>query len=202
MKSFIIVCLVLSVIGRLSSAAATTYREQARSESNDLATLVDALRGIQLGQFPSQEESVETQQLDWISPILGKFVPSLVNGGVSVVGPLITELGKIGINVGERLVTNIIDCIICGQQCVVPNQSQGNVDESGRVAKLMAVVDALENIDAVEQKLNDLKRSMMKDNQMAEIEVRDWIAKVIEKVRDIAKSIKSASKKVLCRNNY
>ena len=105
-----------------------------------------------------------------------------------------------GVKVGSKLVSYVAQCALCDTGCpsLEEIEIQSDTSQDKKAAKIMAVMDALKDITAVEKQLNMKRTSMMKDDQMAEAELFDWISSAIDKVKSVAKHVKGFAKYVAC----
>ena len=197
----LIATLVLSVLGLAS--AAIQYNHGIPHSIYPMK-FFDAFQAVDEGNVESLDEDSEIQELSAVAaqldPLVAKLLTQLAKVGIDVLGPLLTQLGKAGIKVGSRLVKQIVNCGVCGK-CVA-NEESTELLSGGEHAKLMAIVEVMESINAAEQKLNGLNLKLMKDNRIAEAEFIDWVSgaikKAISKLRDAVKFVKNTAKKVLC----
>lgn len=199
MKSFIVCCLVLSVVGLTSAAPQFVGVVQ----PSDVLQFLEELESAQVmsddASVESMDEEADTQQildtLEILNPILKE-----------VIVPIVVDLGKAGIKVGTRLVNYIVNCSICKrcsnsvEQAEVLNQYFAYENE--RSANLMSVVYALESTLATEQVLSEVQVKQMKQSLTAEVQflekISNAVKKVISKARRAAKSIGRVAKRVIC----
>ena len=160
----LLACLLL-VFGLLAAAAGQPFGWPPR-ESKGL----EELRYIDGGTTPIEEEA--ESQIEPISTTLLSTValPLALKGAKHVALPLAKYVAK---------------CALCDDGCSSFAALQSATDQRKEAAKLMALGYVMESID----KLKDLKQSMMKDDQVAEAEVFDWISSAIDGVGGIAKDI-------------
>ena len=178
MKLFLTCLFLFSVFGP-SFAADRPYRVQPRKRIYKDWTFGHHHNAVP-GRIPSIEEGAESQ----LEPISSIALP----------------LATIGIPLGKRALSYLAQCALCDTGCPSIGEIQSDASQGEKAAKLMAVMDALEGINAVEKKLSELKRSMMKDDQMAEAEVFDWISSAIDGVKSVAKGVKGFARDVVCDN--
>ena len=199
----LIATLVLSAIGL--GSAAIQYNHGILHSAYPVKVF-DAFQTVDEENVDSLDENSEIQELTAVTaqldPLVAKLLTQLAKVGIDVLGPLLTQLGKAGIKVGSRLVKQIVNCGVCGK-CVANEESTELLTGGpGEHAKLMAIVEVMESINAAEQKLNELNLKLMKDNRVAEAEFIDWVSgaikKAIGKLRDAVKFVKNTAKKVLC----
>ena len=118
---------------------------------------------------------VETAKNEWIAPAAG-FV-----GGV----------------IGSRVLNNVVDCRVCGK-CSAKLQQDTDTEE--RSAKIMALVQVMDEISAAKESLNALKKLSMKD---AEVQFSEAVSAKINSIGDTLENagnyLKGAAKNILCR---
>ena len=123
----------------------------------------------------------ETAENQWIVPA-AKFVG-----------------GTIGSTIGSRVLNNVVDCRVCGK-CNAELQQDTNNNNIERSAKIMALVQLMDEIGAAKESLNALKKFTMKD---AEIQFDEAVSVKINSIRDTLGNagdyLKGAAKNLLCR---
>ena len=201
---WIIGLLIVSVLG-LTTAAPNYGRYP-----TDVQEFVDALESAQAmvdGSVETLSEEADAQQVP-VNEIL-KIVQAVpVDKILKVVIPIALDLGKAGYKVTSRLVKYLINCGIC-KKCSKSDErdqilSQYYTDASGRDETLMAMMEAMDNMNAMDEKLSEAQVNLMKDNLIAEAEflskISGAIKKAIKKVKKAAKFVKKVAKNVLCEN--
>ena len=117
----------------------------------------------------------ETAENQWIVPI-AKFV-----GGT----------------IGSKVLNNVVDCRVCGK-CNA--ELQQDIDNIERSAKIMALVQIMDEIGAAKESLNALKKLTTKD---AEIQFDEAVSVKINSISDTLGNtedyLKGAAKNLLCR---
>ena len=103
----------------------------------------------------------------------------------------------VGSAIGSRILNNVVDCRVCGN-CNTELQQDTDIEE--RSAKIMALVQIMDEINAAKESLNELEKHSMKDNRIAEAE---FVSGKINSIRDAlgnaGEYLKGAAKNVLCR---
>ena len=100
----------------------------------------------------------------------------------SQIEPITTTLVS---TVALPLALKLGQCALCDGGCPSVAELQSDTDQKKEAARLMAAMDVLESVN----KLKDLKRSLMKDNEMAKAEVLDLLSSAIDGVGGLAKGI-------------
>ena len=117
----------------------------------------------------------ETAKTQWIAPV-AHFV-----GGA----------------IGSRVLNNVVDCRVCGK-CNAELQQDANSEE--RSAKIMALVQVMNEISAAKESLNALTKLSMKD---AEVQFSEAVSAKINSIGDTLGNagdyLKGAAKNILCR---
>ena len=120
----------------------------------------------------------ETAENQWIVPA-AKFVG-----------------GTIGTTIGSRVLNNVVDCRVCGKCNAELQQDTDNIERS---AKIMALVQIMDEIGAAKESLNALKKLTMKD---AEIQFDEAVSVKINSISDTLGNagdyLKGAAKNLLC----
>ena len=168
MKLLVICLLLVPVFGLSASAAGQSYGKPFSRQGWKLLTSLQA-RGR---KTPVKEEA--KSQLDPVSTTL---------------------LTKVAVPLALKGARFLAQCALCDEGCPLEVQLQSDTDQNEKIAKLMAVMDALESINAAEKKLDALKRSLMKDNQMAEAQV---LGSIWSGVKRAGKFVKGLAKDVVC----
>ena len=137
------------------------------------------------------------------------------NAESEVIPAALIPLIPVGVEVGYKVLSYIVHCAVCGE-CTANEQNYlpiaynypigdgynsyypSPANNQKHYAKLMAVVEVVENLNVAEQKLNKIQLSMM-DNRIAKAELADWISNAIKKLKGAAKFIKRSAKKMLCK---
>ena len=121
----------------------------------------------------------ETAENQWIVPA-AKFVG-----------------GTIGSTIGSRVLNNVVDCRVCGKCNAELQQDTDNIERS---AKIMALVQIMDEIGAAKESLNALKKLTVKD---AEIQFDEAVSVKISSISDTLGNagdyLKGAAKNLLCR---
>ena len=176
MKLLVICLLLVPVFGLSAAAAGQSYGKPFSRQ-----TWTSLWAG---GTSTPIEEEAESQ----IDPISATLL-------TSVALPLGIKVGK-GVLKGALKGTRFLaKCALCDGGCPSEVELQSDTDQNEKIAKLMAVMDALESINAAEKKLDALKRSLMKDNQMAEAQV---LGSIWSGVKRAGKFVKGLAKNVVC----
>ena len=191
------------VLGLCSAAAGYG---QPRSVPGGFAAwkLLDSLTA-QGGGATAIEEKAKSQSISDVAlPLATDIGIPFVKEALKVIAKhgigkeALNVIAKRGIPLGKKVLSYLAQCALCDTGCPSIREIQDDANQGEKAAKLMAVMDALEDINAVEKKLNELKHSTMKDNQMAEVEAYDWISSAIDGVGTVAKGVKGFAKKVVC----
>ena len=121
----------------------------------------------------------------------GISLPYFEEEAESQIEPISTSvlLGSVVLPIALKGASALARCALCDGGCSSLAALQSATDQRKEAAKLMTLGYAMESINM----LKDLKRSMMKDGQMAEVEQLDLISSAIDGVGGIAKGI-------LCKN--
>ena len=103
----------------------------------------------------------------------------------------------VGSAIGSRILNNVVDCHVCGKCNAELQQDTDNEEGS---AKIMALVQIMDEINAAKESLNELEKRSMKDNRIAEAK---FVSGKINSIRDAlgnaGEYLKGAAKNVLCR---
>ena len=103
----------------------------------------------------------------------------------------------VGSAIGSRILNNVVDCRVCGK-CNA--ELQQDTDNEERSAKIMALVQIMDEINAAKESLNELEKRSIKDIRIAEAE---FVSGEINSIRDAlgnaGEYLKGAAKNVLCR---
>ena len=124
----------------------------------------------------SHPSPYEAAKNQWIGPAVG--------GGV----------------IGGRVLNNVIDCRVCGK-CNAELQD-ANMEE--KIAKVMALVQVMGDINAVKESLNALinKKVSVKDDHIAEAQLNEAVLGKINSIKDALENageyLKEAAKNILC----
>ena len=78
-------------------------------------------------------------------------------------------------------------------------QAYENTEE--RDAKIMALVEVMNDLLSAEEQFDKVKQLNMRDNRVAEIELFDWLGSVKSKLKNTFYKIKGATKSLLCNYN-
>ena len=168
----LLVCVLLvSVFGLSAAAVGQSYGQPFSPQGWKLLT------SLQAGGTTPIDEEAESQFDPFSTLLLTK-----------VALPLGIKAGK-GLLKGARFVAQ---CALCDEGCPSEVELQSDTDQ---MAKLMAVMDALESINVAEKKLNVLKGHMMKDNQLAEAQL---LGTLWSGVKRAGKFVKRVAKHVVC----
>ena len=99
--------------------------------------------------------------------------------------------------IGSRILNNVVDCRVCGN-CNAELQQDTDIEE--RSAKIMALVQIMDEINAAKESLNELEKLSMKDYRIAETElVSGEISSIGDALGNAGEYLKGAAKNVLCR---
>ena len=122
----------------------------------------------------------ETAESQWIIPA-ATLVGSALNLGTSIVG---------------KAVSKFIDRHLCGKG-EAELQDDTNVEE--RSAKLVALVQIMDEISAAKETLNALEKLSVKDDRMAEAQFNAEINSIRGALRKAGNFIKGAARDIFCR---
>ena len=105
--------------------------------------------------------------------------------------------GFVGSAIGGRILNNVVDCHVCGK-CNTELQRDTDIEE--RSAKIMALVQVMDEINVAKESMNTLKKITMKD---AEVQFNEAVSAKINSIRDTLGNagnyLKGAAKNILCR---
>jgi hypothetical protein len=128
----------------------------------------------------SPAAGAETAENQWIVPA-AKFVG-----------------GTIGSAIGSRVLNNVVDCRVCGK-CNAELQQDTDKNNIERSAKIMALVQLMDEIGAAKESLNALKKISVQD---AEIQFNEAVSVKInsigETLGNAGNYLKGAAKNLLC----
>jgi hypothetical protein len=103
----------------------------------------------------------------------------------------------IGGTIGSRVLNNVVDCRVCGNCNAELQQDTDNIERS---AKIMALVQLMDEIDAAKESLNGLKKLSV---QEAEVQFNEAVSVKINSVGETLGNagdyLKGAAKNLLCR---
>ena len=103
----------------------------------------------------------------------------------------------VGSTIGSRVLNNVVDCRVCGKCNAELQQDTDNIERS---AKIMALVQIMDEIGAAKESLNALKKLTVKD---AEIQFDEAVSVKISSISDTLGNagdyLKGAAKNLLCR---
>ena len=142
------------------------------------------MTSLQAGGTTPIDEEAESQ----LDPISATLL-------TSVALPLGVKAGKGLLKGALKGASFLAQCALCDEGCPSEVKLQSDTDQSKKVAKLMAVMDAVESIHAAEKKLDALKRHLMKDNQVAEAQLLDTLWSGVKRA---GKFVKGVAKNVVC----
>ena len=104
----------------------------------------------------------------------------------------------VGGAIGSRVLNNVVDCRVCGKCNAAELQHDTNNEE--RSAKIMALVQVMDEISAAKESLNALKKLRMEE---AEVQFNEAMSAKINSIRDTLGNagdyLKGAAKNLLCR---
>ena len=81
------------------------------------------------------------------------------------------------------------------------SQLQAYANNEERDAKIMALVEVMNDLLTAEKQLDKVTQLNMQDNRVAEIELFDWLGSVKSKLKSTFYKIKGATKRLLCNYN-
>lgn len=125
-----------------------------------------------------------------------------------VIPAVLLPLIPIGIKYGYKILNFVVQCAVCGE-CTAREENYMPIAFSGdpdadrfgqQYTRIVPILEAMENMDAAEQKLQEVSLNLMKDNRIAKAELAGWISKAIDKLKRTGKFIKGAAKKILCED--
>ena len=106
--------------------------------------------------------------------------------------------GFVGSTIGARVLNNVVDCRVCGK-CNAELQQDTNTDEE-RSAKIMALLQVMDEISAAKESLSALEKLSLKDAEVqAEFSVSGKINSIRDTLGNAGEYLKGAAKNILCR---
>ena len=110
-------------------------------------------------------------------------------------------IGSTGGAFGGRVLNSVIDCHVCGK-CNTALQQDANIEE--RSAKIMVLVQIMDNISVAKENLNVLldKKVTMKKDRIIEAQFNETVLDQINSIRDTlvnaGEYLRGAARNILC----
>ena len=105
----------------------------------------------------------------------------------------------VGSTIGSRILNNVVDCRVCGK-CNTELQQDTGIEE--RSAKIMALLQVMDEINVAKESLNELNKFSMKDDRNVEAQLNELVSGKISSIGDAlgnaSEYLKGAAKNVLC----
>ena len=120
---------------------------------------------------------------------MSQFIPSC----------LILEIAKVAPQVISEVI-KLLRYVVCDN--TTDSQLQAFTNNEERDAKIMALVNVMNNLLAAEEKLNEVMQLNMKGNLVAEAEFFDWVGSIKNKLKSAFHKIGGAVKKLLCKQYF
>ena len=111
----------------------------------------------------SLDETAKSQVIPFLAPALAGAGTLLVN------------------KLASKAIDYVVDCVI--DDCSVQEKELQLMDQWGQAEKLLAILQAMQNINTTKEKLKTEKNSKMKDDLNAEKQSDGWISNATTKDR-------------------
>ena len=188
---------ILSLLGLTTSAPNNYGRYPTEADAQELMDALENVQAMVDGNVESfNDEAADEQQIvSTLLPLLSDFLI-----------PAVVKIGNTGYNVSSKFVKYLVNCGVCNK-CSKNEEraqilSQYYTDLSGRGEVLMAMVEAVVNMNAMDEKLSEAQVDAMKEKLIAEAQyfskIKKLKKKAIKMVKKGAKFLKKAAKKALC----
>ena len=169
---WLIVCVALAVLG-LTSAAPQDYDDD--TDTGNYLELLNDLKGVQVMDNQNEDTHLahESQLLSALS--------------------LLAPVAK---KIGSKALKSIVGCTT-PEENAQPLSYRG--DLSKKHADLKALLETTKNINAAKDKLRELQRNMMRDNQVvAQAEIMGFFSSIWDHLKDAGSYLKGATKSLIC----
>ena len=169
---WLIVCVALAVLG-LTSAAPQDYDDD--TDTGNYLELLNDLQGVQV--MDNQNEGTHLAHESQLLSALGLLAP-------------------VAKKIGSKALKSIVGCT-APEENAQPLSYRG--DLSKKHADLKALLEVTKNINAAKDKLRELQRNMMRDNQVvAQAEIMGFFSSVWDHLKDAGSFLKGATKSLIC----
>ena len=169
---WLIVCVALAVLG-LTSAAPQDYDDD--TDMGKELELLNDLQGVQV--MDNQNEGSHLAESQLISSLL----------------PLLAPAAK---KIGTKALKSIVGCTALEENA---QSLSYRGDLSKKYADLKALLEATKNINAAKDKLRELQRNMMMDNQAVDqAEIMGFFSNVWDHIKNAGSYLKGATKSLIC----
>jgi len=143
--------------------------------------------------LPSPSETAESQWIPAVGGALARMGGALARGGGALARGGVKSLGR---SVVDRAVNKFIDRNLCEKR---EAELQDDINIEERSAKLVALVQIMDEISAAKESLNALEKLSVKDDRMAEAQFNAEMNSIRGTLRKAGNYIKGAARNILCR---